>query len=116
MRTGRSDSVAIHHRLWPRVWQIHHAIIPRPLHPYSIGIINGVAVCGGLVGPYLLGLLHDRAGLPCPYEGPCLPGYGPAFVVLGFGTLLLALLMAALLHRPVLRRAQGQFPLHLRFA
>ena len=58
-------AIPLHNVYHGPFWQVHHALQPPELHAVSIGFCNGLGATGGLVGPYLLGALHDSLGPAC---------------------------------------------------
>ena len=91
-------------------WAMHHATTPSKLHALSIPTINSVGLLGGFVGPYSLGMLHDRLAPRCApplpatsalHKGPqpsgeasaserhCISEWGWGCAVLGLAALVL---------------------------
>ena len=71
------------------LWALHHRHQPAELLPISIAVINTFGQLGGLLGPYLFGLLHDSSQA-CPAVTPSCPAeWGAPLVVLYGGTFAL---------------------------
>ena len=98
----------------PLFWSLHHAAQPVALHvsiatrmtlelackaacllvfvqAASIAIVNSVGNCGGFVGPFLLGAVHDATGARAcvAWVARCVAQWGPGTVLVGAGVALI---------------------------